>query len=675
VSARLSLNAPSVAAEAGDTVDAVVHVRISSLDGPARRLLETVAIAGQPIALATAVRAAELQAEQPSALAALRSLHLLRVRETTARPELETYHDRIRETVVARMPRDDAREHHRRLAGALEAAGDADPETLVAHFRGAGDLPRTGHYARIAAERAARALAFDRAADLYSLALSVDAEPDRRVLHEHLGDALSNAGRGAEAAPAYLAAAGAGDDAEALELRRRAAEQLLRSGRIDEGVDVLRRVLSVLGLRVPRTVRGAIVALVLRRSYIRLRGLGFRERAAGTIPARDLVRVDACWSAAMGLGLVDHIRGAEFQTRHLLLSLKAGEPYRVARALALETAFSAAAGGRAHAARLGAAALAQATRAAHPHAIALATLCIGLARHIEGRWREGRGLLTEADAILRERCTGVAWELGTTAIHVLICLLFEGEWKRLAAEVPARVKEARERGDQYLVTNLPLRIGYIASLAAGRPEEAQRDIDEGMRVWSERGFLLQHYMELVARVQIALYRKQEMEAWRLVTSRWAALQRSHLPRIPLILIESHHLRARAALGAAARAYEEGEPRRVAELLAVAEQDAQRIEREAMPWGDGLAALLRAGVAAARGHGDGAVGLLRSAQRALMTADMALYAAAAHRRQGEMLGGAPGRTLVEAADSVMSAQGIASPERIAAVLAPGRWAPR
>ena len=48
-----------------------------------------------------------------------------------------------------------------------------------------------------------------------------------------------------------------------------------------------------------------------------------------------------------GLARVDFIRAADFQSLNLLLSLRAGEPYRVARALAMEAALVALPGGSA----------------------------------------------------------------------------------------------------------------------------------------------------------------------------------------------------------------------------------------------------------------------------------------------------------------------------------------
>ena len=210
----------------------------------------------------------------------LRSGHLIRTRDMDAKEEVEAYHDRIREAVVASLSPEDAKSHHRRLAIALDASGEADPEWLALHWKEAGDLERAADYAIAAAAKAVEALAFDRAARLYSLGLELsspkEGEPRRR-LQVNLGDALSNAGRGGEAAAIYLAASQGAPTAEALELQRRAADQLVRTGHIEEGLPLLRQVLEKVGFRYPETSLGSILAFLFHRLRIRLRGLNFRE--------------------------------------------------------------------------------------------------------------------------------------------------------------------------------------------------------------------------------------------------------------------------------------------------------------------------------------------------------------------------------------------------------------
>ena len=99
--------------------------------------------------------------------------------------------------------------------------------------------------------------------------------------------------------------------------------------------------LAAVGLQLPSTPRRALVSLLAARARVRLRGLVFPSARAADLPAADLARIDTCWSVAVGLGMVDTIRGGDFQARHLLLALRAGEPYRIARALAFEACFSA----------------------------------------------------------------------------------------------------------------------------------------------------------------------------------------------------------------------------------------------------------------------------------------------------------------------------------------------
>ena len=137
-------------------------------------------------------------------LALLRSARLIRSTGRAGTDEIETYHDRIRETVVARLEPEVTREHHRRLAHALEASGSADPEVLGVHLLGSGQPERAAEYFATAADQAAEALAFDRAAALYRRARDLQpSESPAATMHRlnaRLGDALANAGRGAEAA-------------------------------------------------------------------------------------------------------------------------------------------------------------------------------------------------------------------------------------------------------------------------------------------------------------------------------------------------------------------------------------------------------------------------------------------------------------------------------------------
>jgi hypothetical protein len=664
-------------AGAGETtLEELLRSRYARLPEEARTLLEVIAVAGQPMEIGVASRACGLVAEEHPAVDLLRGNRLVRTRTTVERREIEVYHDRIRQTLVKQLSAETLTAHHHRLAWALKSSGRADPEMLAVHFKGAGDIERAFPYAKLAAGQAAEALAFDRAARLYRLALELQTadKSEERALRVKLGEALANAGRGAESAAAFLLAAEGAGKEEGLDLRRRGAEQFLISGHIDEGLTQLHTVLGMLGMKLARTPQRALLALLLRRLQLKMRGLGFVERDASQISSETLQRIDACWSVTKGLSLVDVIRAADFQVRHLILALTAGEPYRIARALALEVGHSTVRGARSQqrTEKLLGIMQAIAERAGNPHALGLGMVFAGAAASIQGRFVPALEMSQRAEALLREKCTGVTWELDTALIFGLHSLIKMGEWKELGRQLPALLQEAQERGDLYLGTYFRTRTTYVLRLVADEPERALEEQRRGIAAWSVKGFHVQHYWDWYARGEIALYVGDARAAWDAVTGRWKELNRSLLMRTQGILIEALHLRARAALAMAAELMQKDSRAEASKFLQEAERDAERIAREKSPAGESHAILTDASVAAARGDVKKALVLLASAEEGFRTTALAQYAAATQRRRGELLGGEQGKTLVEAADGWMASQDIVNPGRMMNMLAPGRW---
>ncbi|HQR66103.1 MAG TPA: AAA family ATPase, partial [Thermoanaerobaculia bacterium] len=613
------------------TLQELIARRIAHLPDEARVLLEVVAVAGEPVERSVALRAAEIESGAAEALTILQARRLIRSHRTKGRDALETTHDQIRESVVRGLSPGTAKLRHARLARALEAWGQADPEAVAIHFSAAEELETAAEYVRQAARQASTALAFDRAARLYRAALNLGApETEERALRVALGDALANAGRGAEAAEAFSTAARGANAADRLELQRRAADQLLRSGHIDRGLAAIREVLGSVGMKLAGGPVRALLSLLLHRAWIRVRGLRFQERDASQVAAERLMKIDVCWTVAAGVGLVDTIRGNDFQARQLLLALQAGEPYRVARALALEVVFSAITGGRGRqrTERVQKVASSLATRIGHPHAIGLVTFTSGFAAYLEGRWRTALELLDRAEVILRERCTGVAWELGNTRYEALRALVYMGRFDELSRRFPSYLKDARLRGDLYVETSLRARIACPVLLVLDRPDKARQELREALARWSKRAFHLQHYYDLFGEVEIDLYEGNVEAAWERLLQGWPAFRRSLLPRVQYLFVEWCHLHARAVLAGVASG--KLPPQR----LGLALRDARSIQRARMPWADPFADLIRASVAASSGDRPAALALLASAESGFEATDTGLYAAAARFQRGE-----------------------------------------
>ena len=638
--------------------------RLHALPRGAQRFLETLAICGRAMAPEVVHEAAGLGGDERPLVARLRADHFLRASGSASRVEL--YHDRIRETLAASVSTDDRRTLHGLLARTLVARGAEDPEALCEHYREAGETELASAQAALAATKADAALAFDRAAAYYRDALELATPPRAHPeWKERLAAALANAGRPAEAADAYLDAAGEAHPARRVELQRVAAEQLLIGGHIDRGLEVIRTVLRAVRLRLARGPRGALASLLWRRLTIWWRGLSFVERDADRVPPADLLRIDTCWSVATGFVMVDHLHAADFQAKHLLLALDAGEPYRIARALAAEVFYFGAAGGphRHLAIEAVSRAEAMAARVGHPHATALCALVRSAAAFLVGDWPATQTYSERALGIMRDQYVATLWELNSAQVFRVSALVIQGKLREASAEMPALLAAARERGNLYFETELRTRMNVVW-LAADEPDEGEREADEAMRQWSHAGFHRQHYCYMLDRVQTELYRGRARAAWQEIAGHWKSLERSYLLRIQFQRLEAWSLRARCALLVAAT---EGNAHR---FLAIARNDARRIAREKMPWSDPLAHLLIAAVAHLERQTHVACDRLAEAAAGFERAHMGLHAAVARRLRAELTSGDASRAMRRQADEWMEAQGIVNPARITRLIAPG-----
>lgn len=664
-----SRSEPPVSVEGTDSLhlDDLIRARLEALSPAARRLLEVVAVAGKPVDLEAARRAAELASGASDALAQLRGSKLVRHLAGEEQGEIETYHDRIRETVCSTLTDEAMRRVHGRLALALEAVGRTDAETLAVHFQATEQLEQARRYVISAAGRAEQALAFDRAARLYRLALDLLAvdSAERYELRVKLGSALASSGHSREAADTFIEAVGDSGTINPLDVQRHAAEKLLISGHIDRGLAVLRHVLRHFDMRLERQGWRSLLHLAWLRLRLRLRGLDFGEQSELEVEPELLQRIDVCWSVEIGLCLVDVLHASEFHARHLLLALRAGEPQRIARALAMEVFFGAMDGGGGE--QVLDLARQQAGRVSGRYAASLTEMAAGMVACSTGEWQMADRRLSRARDHLRESRRGVVWELDTVQHFHVVAQLQLGRWRKLFDEVPRQLERAAEQGDLYLEIHWLYWVESLRLTAADRAEEARELLIGTVGRWSYDGFHFQHFGHLHAETQVALYQERLEEAHHHLEERWVALESSRVQRIGMVLVQSWDLRGRAALALATQTTEAASHDR---LLGLVEHCARRLDKVETAWGLGLAAQLRAGAASIRGQGEAACRHLDDAIACFDACSMEIHGLFARWWRGSLEGGELLGTL--AAERALRERGIESPKRMARVLTPGRW---
>ena len=454
---------------------------------------------------------------------------------------------------------------------------------------------------------------------------------------------------------------------EALDLRRRAAEQLLLTGHIDCGGQVLREVLASVGVSYPESTTRATLAFVGRQALLRVRGTRFDERPAREIDPAVLARIDACFTAGKGFSFVDPVRGLGFHAQHLLLALDAGCPVRVCLGLSFHAVTLCLGGAAAYerARRLLDQAGAIAERLGDPYLLGVVGNCTAATHMCLGRWRATVSEVARANDILRRSCSGATWEIEGGIVFSEVSLLWMGRLGELASFVQGHVRGALDRGDLFAATYARMHTWY-APIAADDPVRARAEMRDAIARWSQDGFHIMHFWALYAESAYDLYAGDARGARDRLLARWPALAGSNVLRVQFHRVWMTLLRGAATLGAALVAA--GSER--ARLFAEAARDAASLAGEGTPYAIPGASLLRAGALAARGDREAALPELDAAIAGFGAADMALHAACARRRKGEIVGGDRGKRLVTEADAAMTAQGIARPDWWAAMVAPG-----
>ncbi len=651
-------------------LDEALSDHVAQLPQAARALLELLALAGQPLPSSVAAEAAGA-ADGHGALDLLRAEQLVRGSAGDAGGRrVECYHDRVREGVSRALPAQRRAELYTALARTLAPRQDADPELLATCYEVAGDRPRAARATEQSGDRAVAALAFERAARLYERALALGSfEPEpRRALQIKHADALAGAGRGLDAARVYREAAAGADAGLSFELKRKAAYHSMTAGQVDEGRRLLSEVLSAIGLRLPSSPRAALGRALWSRTRLWSRGLRLDEASLRRTQDGAAHRLDALWTVIQGSSGNDPFVMVDMHARYLALALDVGSPLHAARGLGYEAYLASFAGAPAEprASALAARALGLAERVGEPEALGFVVGVHGCVTVNLGRFTESRARLGEALELLRSRCRDVAYEIACVDVYDQTAAFHLGELRELGARASLLVEDAARRGDLWAATILGTSSAVAGWLTSDDVPEVRARFEQARRRHHpQSSYQWQDAHLMLGEQRLLRYEGDSASAFSRACEQWPALARSQLLRVHLARGFFSYDRAASAVGALRQ---RGADR--SRARAVAREDARVLRRTRMRYAPGWAALIEAGLALADGRRETAAQQLRFALDLLDQSELAIYAAAARRRLGGLLGGDEGAQLLVQGDAAMHAQGVQNLEAMTEMLVPG-----
>ena len=665
----------------GSVADMIRH-RVGSLPAPSRAALEVASVAGSNLTEHQVLAIARTQGCTAADVHQLYLQNLLRKDVVGGQTTIECYHDRVREAVLTTLPAADRRLRHRQIADTLALEPHPDHELLTEHHLGAGQLAEAADHAVLAGREAANRLAFERAIQLFRLALEhrgggLSGWP----IEAELASALADAGRLEEAADHFLAVAQAVGATARNQLaettyKLKAGQHLLHGGLVARGRAVTREVCRDLGLDFPDSLGAARRMALRNRIWFAIQPTRRRIRTREEVAPEILLRLDMLWGAATGLAMLDFVVGDALISRYVREAGRVGELSHTVRALALEASVFSTLGkawARRRSDSLMRRAVALLDRAQTPVERVLLETCRAGIAWFEGRWRAAAETARDAIELHRRERGRYDFELAIARGYRVSAMVLLGDLEGARLETLAAIEDARQRGDQYVLRLFCSGYWVYIGLRDDDPQAVIRQSEGLLSDAVDDRFTSLHWSGFNATANALVYAGEAWEAWALVVRFWPLIERTGFLRMACIGAHLREIRARAALAAAGSG-------RVgpaalnhwnrARLIAIARSEARRIHKlTSVSHAQASAAAIGCGVAVLEGDGQAARRLAGLAADGYRAAEMALHAAAASLQLGRLAPGEAGDELRRSAMAWMNERGVRSADRMTALIFP------
>jgi eukaryotic-like serine/threonine-protein kinase len=276
---------------------------------------------------------------------------------------------------------------------------------------------------------------------------------------------------------------------------------------------------------------------------------------------------------------------------------------------------------------------------------------------VDRSFTEAFETLDRSDDALAQAASA-AWELSAGRFFLVCSLLKLGDFPRLRSYADRFVREAEQRGNAYTRTSIT-RVRNILWLVDDDPAGARKELESDSWTSYTREYHLQHWLELRARIEIAIYEGAPLDP-ELLAGHEKGIERSFLLRMLEYRCETEWMMGRMALAEASR-----DPAR----RRVARRSAARLASYGTHHTRMLAGMLLATLAVQERKLEAAASGFREVAAMADAAHIVFVAAAARRRLGALVGGDEGRELVAAAERWMREAGIRNPERMTHLASP------